>query len=267
MALDSFSPECQFAESDDDEGNSRPSSKKKSNVGTSLDEYAGCIILKPGRNANSCLYYVDYSKLYNNGNGMLAEDRNELLSSYEKAKQELQIFESDIKMMSDETIRLLSEPINLDLNTIVETLEVEVSELKQRVSESMGLKSNEKLRKSLMKKIDNMAAQWRKRKRITMDFLVMMEDVTEGTVCVKKCMNGDGPMDIDSDEAVIKGQIQFLEQKRQRGMIQNMCRGGNKSQARKKQKTCGATEGFEGDDNFVGELSINVFRSDLFMIV
>jgi hypothetical protein len=256
MALDNFNPENQFAESDDDEGGGA-SHNKKPNMGSSMDEYSGSMVLKAGRNANTCLYYVDYSKLFNNGNGMLAEDRNELLSAHEKAKYDLQVIDLDIKQMNDETIRLLSEPINLELNSLLETLEAEVSDLQEKVTASRGLKSNEKVRKSLMKKIDNMAAQWRKRKRITMEFLVMMEDVTEGTVCVEKCMNGDGQMDIDSDEAVIKGHIQFLEQKRQRGAILNSCRRG-KSQ--KKQKTStGSTpgsvsNGFEGDETFVGKL-------------
>lgn len=257
MALDTFSPETQFAESDDDDGDGT-SDNKKPNISSSMDEYSGSMILKGGRNANTCLYYVDYSKLFNNGNGMLAEDRNELLSSHEKAKHDLRALELDIKQMNDETNRLLSEPINLELNPALDMLEADVSDLQEKVTASRGLKSNEKLRKTLMKKIDNMAAQWRKRKRITMEFLVMMEDVTEGTVCVKKCMNGDGQMDIDSDEAVVKGQIQFLEQKRQRGAMLNSCREG-RSQKKQKLFTSDVTNGFEGDENFVGKLLLNKF--------
>lgn len=253
MALDNFNPESQFAESDD-EGGDAASDNKKPNIGSSMDEYSGSMILKPGRNANTCLYYVDYSKLFNNGNGMLAEDRNKLLSSHEKAKHDLQMLELDIKGMDTEATRLLSEPINLELNSVLEMLEGEVSELQEKVSASRGLKSNEKIRKSLMKKIDSMAAQWRKRKRITMEFLVMMEDVTEGTVCVKKCMKGDGQMDIDSDEAVIKGQIHFLEQRRQRGAINNSSRGSTKPQKKQKTSNSGVTNGVEGDENFVGKL-------------
>lgn len=48
-------------------------------------------------------------------------------------------------------------------------------------------KENEKRRKILKKVVENVNLQWRKRKRINMPFLNMMEDVTEGTISVKKC--------------------------------------------------------------------------------
>jgi hypothetical protein len=47
-------------------------------------------------------------------------------------------------------------------------------------------KENEKRRKILKKVVENVNLQWRKRKRINMP-LNMMEDVTEGTISVKKC--------------------------------------------------------------------------------
>ena len=44
----------------------------------------------------------------------------------------------------------------------------------------------------------------------------MMEESTEGTISRKKCLKGDGPIDIDSDEAAIQGSIAFAKRKKQR---------------------------------------------------
>lgn len=59
-----------------------------------------------------------------------------------------------------------------------------------------------------------MATQWRKRKRICMDFLIMMEESTEGTVSAKKCLAGDGQIDLESDETAIKNMIAYGNKKR-----------------------------------------------------
>ena len=48
-------------------------------------------------------------------------------------------------------------------------------------------KGKEKRREILRKVVENVNRQWRKIKRINMPFLNMMEDVTEGTISVKKC--------------------------------------------------------------------------------
>ena len=59
-----------------------------------------------------------------------------------------------------------------------------------------------------------MATQWRKRKRICMDFLIMMEESTEGTISAKKCLAGDGQIDVESDETAIKNSIAYGNKKR-----------------------------------------------------
>ena len=62
-----------------------------------------------------------------------------------------------------------------------------------------------KYAKQLKGKIDKMASHWRKRKRITTEFILRMEDATDGTINMKKIAKGDGPIEIETYEAAIKG--------------------------------------------------------------
>ena len=42
----------------------------------------------------------------------------------------------------------------------------------------------------------------------------MMEEATEGAVSLKKCLKGDGPIYLDSDEAALQGDIAFARRKK-----------------------------------------------------
>ena len=190
MALDTFSAENQFADSDDEDD--RSTSKKKSKIGSSDDEYAGSLSIKAGRNANTTLYYCDYSSLTNNGNGLLPDDRNTLLSDHEIAKAEMQSQDNCIKSMTAEASKLLSEPTNEELTALFEEMEENVTSLREEVESAQELKGFEKHKVKVNKRVDTMAAQWRKRKRVCMDFLVAMEENTEGSISTKKCLSGDG---------------------------------------------------------------------------
>ena len=192
MALDTFNPENQFADSDDDEDTNAVSGKKKALSASNDDEFAGSLSVKGGRNTNTTLYYCDYSKLSNNGNGLLPDDRNTLLSDHEVAKAELAAKEDSISSMTNESQRLLSEPTNEEAAGSLEVKENYVQELRDQVEAAQELKDFEKVRVKMTKKVDVMAAQWRKRKRLCMDFLLAMEDNTDGTISVKKCLSGDG---------------------------------------------------------------------------
>ena len=77
---------------------------------------------KEGRNANNTLYYVDHTKLQNNGNGLLPEDRNDLFSNLEKSKQELAVLGQKHKQICSDTAQLLSEPKNEELETELQGL-------------------------------------------------------------------------------------------------------------------------------------------------
>ena len=193
MALDIFDPENQFADSDDEgEDSASLQAKKRNKIASSDDEYSGSLSIKTGRNSNTTLYYCDYSKLSNNGNGLLPDDKNNLLSDHEVAKAEMQANTHLIQSMSSETVKLSSEPTNEEATASLEEAENCVANLRGEVESAQELKCYEKTRIKVKKRIDVMSAQWRKRRRLCMDFLMAMEDNTEGTISVKKCLSGDG---------------------------------------------------------------------------
>ena len=72
-----------------------------------------------------------------------------------------------------------------------------------------------------------------------------MEESTEGTISLKKCLKGEGVLEIESDEAAIKGAIVFAQRKRPK-----VSRGvnGGKSGV----KIGGETAGVSPDENFIG---------------
>ena len=72
----------------------------------------------------------------------------------------------------------------------------------------------EKHVKLVKKEIESKASVWRKRKRICTEFLSNMEECTDGTISLKKCLKGDGQIDIDSDETALKGAIAFASRKK-----------------------------------------------------
>ena len=257
MALDHFNPESQFADSDDeDDNNGRSKSSSVAKKKTSQlagDEFTGSLMLKMGRNSNTSLYFVDYSKLCNNGNGLLPQDKNDLVCAHQKAKSELEALEKSEKGMNAETIALLSQPINADAVDLLEKAEAEYSDLREEVEACAEFKDNAKHCKALKRKVDVMTAQWRTRKRICLEFFSYMEEQTDGTVSLKKCMSGDGQIDIDSDKAVIKGQIEYVKQKRSRGsLLSKRSRVGGTGSSNKKQKA----GGFVADDSFVGTFNV-----------
>jgi hypothetical protein len=98
------------------------------NVSSQGDEFAGSLMLKPGRNANTSLYFVDYSKLSNNGDGLLPQDKNDLVCAQQNAQNELDYLQKNEKNMNDEAATLLSEPINADAINLLEKAEAEITE-------------------------------------------------------------------------------------------------------------------------------------------
>jgi hypothetical protein len=87
-------------------------------------------------------------------------------------------------------------------------------DLAERVEAGRKLKVNEKHKVKVKRGIESMTAQWRKRRRICMDFLISMEESSDGSISMKKCLSGDGPIDVDSDEAVAKGAVAYALKKR-----------------------------------------------------
>jgi hypothetical protein len=204
MALDKNEDKNPFADSDAEDD-------PKEEVVTT-EPYSGSLIFKSGRNQASNLYYVDYTKL----TGMDRDQRDALAQDTAKAKAEESALKDTLKTTLEKANKLLSEPTNEEVTVILETDEAAITELAGQLESARKLKVNEKHKQKTKKRIQSMAAQWRKRKRLCMDFLIGLEENTDGTVSAKKCLTGDGQIALDSDEVVTKAAIQFAKDKRSR---------------------------------------------------
>jgi hypothetical protein len=208
MALDKAS-ENVFDDSDDED---KPASKKKAQP-SSTEPYEGSLCLKAGKTAGTSLYYVDHTKLKNNGDGLDSEEKNTLYSEVAKSNAEKDALQAKIKEDNVITTKLHSEPTNEEAIARLETEEATLSKLQTSVEDSRQLKGNEKIKAQLKRRIEKMAAEWRKRRRITMDFLVTIEEMTDGTVSRKKCLAGDGQIELDSDENVNACTVAYAKKK------------------------------------------------------
>jgi hypothetical protein len=259
MTLDKADIKDQFCDSDDDDdGDQVQKAATKKNRKPHADAFAGSLDFKAGKGANSILYYADYSKLQNNGDGLDFDQRNELVSKLAKAQADEAVLKARLEELNTETAKLLSEPTNEQLIPQLEAEEPLVASLREKLESARMLKVNEKHRKQTQKRIDNMAAHWRKRKRLCMDFLITMEESTDGTVSVKKCLSGNGQIDIDSDEAAVTGTLAF--QKKKNGLANS-----NGQPPRKKPKLKSGA----GNENIVNgkRKSLSVGADDSFVAV
>lgn len=131
-----------FADSDDDEdGKSSKKGGKKPGVGA--DEYAGALRLKEGRNINNNLFYVDHTKLANNGDGLLPDARNELLSDMQGSKAEHERLSAMLKNIAAQAARLESEPKNEELMLEVVELENKMEAMNKSLEEARVHASSE----------------------------------------------------------------------------------------------------------------------------
>ena len=239
-------PFAEDSDDDDDDGVSKKksSSKKSSSSGaasTGSDEYSGSLRLKEGRNVNNNLYYVDHTKQANDGNGMLPDVKQLLLGELAKSKAEFEQLNQQIKSTTATAAQLESEPKNEQLILDVADMEKRLGEMEEAIEESKAHAANEAHVKKVRKEIDAKAAIWRKRKRMCIEFISNMEDCTEGTISLKKCLKGDGQIDIESDESCINGSITFASRKKARVSLG----GGKKSGG-------SAKSGISADPAFVG---------------
>jgi hypothetical protein len=230
MALDKAS-ENVFDDSDDED---KPASKKKTQP-SSTEPYEGSLCLKAGKTAGTSLYYVDHTKLKNNGDGLDSDEKNELYSEVAKTNAEKDALLAKIKDDNAIATKLLSEPTNEEAIARLETEEAALSELQTLVEDSRKLKGNEKIKAQLKRRIEKMAAEWRKRRRITMDFLVTIEEMTDGTVSRKKCLAGDGQIELDSDENVNACAVAYAKKKK----IKSGSSGGVASMLGKRSRSVG----------------------------
>lgn len=134
VGRDLSNPFADDSDDDDDE----PKKKKGGGAKKSdtSDPYAGSVRLKEGRNANNTLYYIDHTKLSNNGNGLLPEARNELLNKLATTKAELDLLSQNLKKINAEAAQLESEPKNEELLLEVTQLEKTMTEMNDSLEEA-----------------------------------------------------------------------------------------------------------------------------------
>ena len=210
MALDGVDDSNPFDESDDED------EKKEKKTNEPTDPFAGSLLFKAGKNQSSHLYYVDYKKM----KGLDRDQRERLVSSLATARTEDEAFNNTLKQLLNNAALLLKEPTNEEATTCLDIEEKAVSQMEERLEEARKLKVNEKHKQKTKRRIQNMAAQWRNRKRLCLDFLISLEENTDGNVSAKKCLSGDGQIALDSDEVVAKSAVKYAQGKK--------CRNSNR---------------------------------------
>jgi len=195
----------------DDDGKK---TKKIMSSDNGSDPFVATVLLKEGRNASSNLYFIDQSKLENNGNGLLAEDRDKLLISMHQASEEELDLQNKVNELLSKAIALEIEPTNEDADQLLQLQMDRHDELDSDLAKCRLYPTSSKLRKEVNKKIEILATHWRQRKRMCIDFLRQMEECTDGAVSVKQCLTGDGAIELDSDEIIVKSAVEYAEKKK-----------------------------------------------------
>jgi hypothetical protein len=88
-----------------------------------------------------------------------------------------------------------------------------------------------------------MTSHWRKRKKLCHEFLVNMEELSDGSISRKKALNGDGALALDSDEQAVKATLELHRNKRQKLTLSG--------KAERRGAGCGKSEGSLSNPNFV----------------
>jgi hypothetical protein len=219
-----------FTDSDDDAGSEASESaakNKKLHQDNSIcgkDPFAGLLKFKSGKNSASSLWYVDYNKLTE----MDSDERQKLAGNLVGAKAEFEELIADLKRTRQHSQRLLSEPTSDRVDSLLAESERTATELQMNVENTRKLRINENDKKAIKKDIARMTKWWRERRKVVVEFLVGLEENTEGQVTMKRCLAGDGPITVDSDEGVVKAAISSMKDKRNRDMNIGIATGSQK---------------------------------------
>lgn len=218
MALDNDN--CNpFVDTDNESGDDEPrksTTVKKSTSADTENQFKNALSFKGGKGSNSSLYYVNYNDA-KGGSGLDSEDKNKLFADAANAEAKLVETKRYLTTTRGTIEKLLSEPMNAELNTLLKKAEAESSELSAQLEEARKLTVNVQHIHHTKKKIEYFASFWRKRRKLCMDFLITMEELTDGAVSVKKCQSGDGPIEIDGDETCAKLATEFAKKKLNQG--------------------------------------------------
>eukprot|EP00594_Rhizosolenia_setigera_P008632 CAMPEP_0178967614 /NCGR_PEP_ID=MMETSP0789-20121207/17712_1 /TAXON_ID=3005 /ORGANISM="Rhizosolenia setigera, Strain CCMP 1694" /LENGTH=691 /DNA_ID=CAMNT_0020653283 /DNA_START=210 /DNA_END=2285 /DNA_ORIENTATION=+ len=248
-------------DSDDDEDGSSGSKKKKNNKkgssssssSNNADPYTESLLIKVGRNASSTLYFVNYNKLPNNGNGMELDERSEFMSISVQTNEELNTLTKEFHQINSQTKTLLDQPQNEELDQTIQDLSKEIETLSSKMNHLKQYEGNEEKRKLLHQNISHMSTIWRKRRRMTKEFLLMMEEATDGAITVKKSFRGDtNGLDVESDEYAIAQTKEWIKMKRGRHNNNSM-----RMMNKKKASTGGNSSSVVADETFIG-VTMNV---------
>lgn len=247
----------EMSDDEDENGESMKKGQAKTNANNkdSGDKYSGSLSIKAGKSANGGLYYVDYNKTKNNGIPDAAES-NELAANFSNAETEECLLKTNFQNLSFEADKLFSEPTNEKAAALLSVEEAALEIRRVEVDEARKYKVNEKYKKTVKQGINRMAAEWRKRARLCKDFLINMEEMTDGTISVKKCMKGDGQIYIEADDQVLQNAKEYAEKR------QSLSRGGTGNVMENKRR-CGGRRpppnektsngsGLTADVNFIG---------------
>ena len=210
MVEKSLSTENPFDQDSENEHHS----KSKSN--SHRDEFTSSLLLKTGRTANTTLYFPNYNRLPNNGNGLDRDERNSLQAAMQTTQEAKRVLDANMNQIKKETTSLISEPLNESLDGRLVQMEEELEDLSTKLERLRAYGDNATKRKKTQKSIERMSTLWRKRRRLTMDFLIRMEECTEGTITVKKVLKGDSAIEVESDECHLKGMMAWTKAKQQR---------------------------------------------------
>jgi hypothetical protein len=221
MALDNDHL-TQFVDTDNESDEDKPSKKPSVPKHESVDDnqFKNSLSFKGGKGSNSGLYYVNYNDA-KGGNELDPESKNQLFTDVAAAETNLAVLKNTLGTVRAKTAKLLSEPMNDELNHHLALAESESSELSDQRELASKLKVNEKHVTQTKKRVGYFATFWRKRRKLCMDFLITMEELTDGALTAKKCLSCAGPVDIDGDEACAKLAIEFGKKKQNRSTTTN----------------------------------------------
>lgn len=193
-------------DSDDDDKSPSKDDGRKEDIGF---YGSGTLMFKAGRNPQTSLYYFNYNKMKEMDN----DERQSLYAALANADAEVEELKCNTASTQTNATNLLSEPTNVELIPILQKAEEDVAALREQVADSRKLQVHTGTRIACQKKIQKMAAQWSKRKRMCLSFLSALEENTDGAVTIQKSLSGDGPLQLDSDEAVVKAELGLAKQK------------------------------------------------------
>ena len=244
MIPDKFDGKNPFDDDSNDEDNVKGTSKSKEHS----EPYKDSLVFKAGKNISTHLYFVDYRKL----RALDREERETLANDLAAVKAEEHSLEATLKSTEELTIKLLAEPTNEELTLKLESEDSLLRDLEEQVEEARKLTVNEKHKEKTKQRIQNMAAKWRQRRRLCLEFLTGLEENTDGAVSRTKCLKGDGQIALDSDEVVAAAAVRYAKEKRAKPVTlgshkrKNVPVGSGVGQSKGKFKS-DVTKGLESD--------------------